>query len=128
MPISIRIIAFMDWGSIVITNAESMAFVTLSMSELLRAFTARSEYFPLLKIGVFKNKLMNWAVLASFVLILLVIYVPFLQGIFNTHSLTLLQWAEMAPLILLPSVAAELLKAVTYKRREKIIQQQAAGN
>ncbi|MCJ7693958.1 MAG: cation-translocating P-type ATPase [Anaerolineaceae bacterium] len=122
------VIAFKDWGSIAITNAESMAFVTLSMSELLRAFTARSEYFPLLKIGVFKNKLMNWAVLASFVLILLVIYVPFLQGIFNTHSLTWLQWAEMAPLILLPSVAAELLKAITFKRREKEIQKQAAGN
>ena len=39
--------------------AETMAFVTLSISELLRAYTARSEYFPLFKIGVFKNRWMN---------------------------------------------------------------------
>jgi magnesium-transporting ATPase (P-type) len=31
--------------------AETMAFVTLSASELLRAFTARSERYPILKIG-----------------------------------------------------------------------------
>ncbi len=37
--------------------AETMAFVTLSISELFRAFTARSEYYPLLKIGFLKNKL-----------------------------------------------------------------------
>ena len=108
-----------DWGSINITIGESMAFVTLSVSELLRAFTARSEFYPLAKIGPFKNKFMNWAVLASMALILLVIYVPFLQDIFNTHSLTVLQWLEMLPLILLPSVAAELLKSLTFKRREK---------
>lgn len=99
--------------------AESMAFVTLSMGELLRAYTARSEYYPLLKIGPFKNKLMNWAVLISFVLILLVIYVPFLQPIFNTRTLSWTQWLEMIPLILLPSVAAEVLKYITYKKRVK---------
>jgi len=99
--------------------AETMAFVTLSMSELLRAFTARSEYYPLLKIGAFKNKLMNWAVLASFILILLVIYVPFLQPIFNTKTLTWWEWLVMTPLILLPSIAAELMKTITSKRREK---------
>jgi Ca2+-transporting ATPase len=99
--------------------AETMAFVTLSMSELLRAFTARSEYYPLLKIGAFKNKLMNWAVLASFILILLVIYVPFLQPIFNTMPLNWAEWLVMLPLILLPSIAAELLKSITSKRREK---------
>lgn len=103
--------------------AESMAFVTLSMGELLRAFTARSEYYPLLKIGAFKNKLMNWAVLASFVLVLLVIYVPFLQPIFNTYPLGWAQWLEMIPLILLPSIAAEVTKTITSRKRIKKLQQ-----
>ena len=90
--------------------AETMAFVTLSCSELLRAFTARSEYFPLLKIGVFGNRWMNIAVLSSLVLILAVVYVPFLQAIFNTEALGLEQWIAIAPLLLLPSVAAEVTK------------------
>jgi Ca2+-transporting ATPase len=116
-----------DWSSINITIAESMAFVTLSISELLRAFTARSEYYPLLKIGPFKNKFMNWAVLASLALILLVIYVPFLQGVFNTHSLTLVEWVEMLPLILLPSVTAEVMKTITFKRRDKELAKEKAA-
>jgi Ca2+-transporting ATPase len=116
-----------DWSSINITIAESMAFVTLSISELLRAFTARSEYYPLLKIGPFKNKFMNWAVLASLALILLVIYVPFLQGVFNTHSLTLVEWIEMLPLILLPSVVAEVMKTITFKRRDKQLAKEKAA-
>ena len=90
--------------------AETMAFVTLSISELFRAYTARSEFYPLLKIGVFKNKLMNWAVLGSLALIFVVVYVPFLQPIFNTASLGLEQWLEILPLVLIPSIAAEVTK------------------
>jgi Ca2+-transporting ATPase len=90
--------------------AETMAFVTLSLSELLRAYTARSEYFPLFKIGVFSNRWMNMGVLASFILILAVIYVPFLNGIFNTVPLGWGQWAVILPLLIFPSLAAELTK------------------
>ncbi|MEJ2412214.1 MAG: cation-translocating P-type ATPase, partial [Anaerolineales bacterium] len=41
--------------------AATMAFVTLSFSELLRAFTARSERVSIFRIGVFSNKVMNYA-------------------------------------------------------------------
>jgi Ca2+-transporting ATPase len=98
-----------------IEYAETMAFVTLSCSELLRAYTARSEYYPLLKIGVFKNRIMNYAVLSSLVLILAVVYVPFLQPVFNTRPLGWAQWEIMLPLLLIPSVAAEVTKAVVRK-------------
>ena len=90
--------------------AETMAFVTLSCSELLRAFTARSEYYPLLKIGILSNKWMNRAVLASLAMILIVVYVPFLNGVFNTMPLGWTQWAEILPLFLIPSIAAEVTK------------------
>ena len=99
--------------------AETMAFVTLSISELFRAYTARSEFYPLLKIGVFKNKLMNWAVLGSLALIFVVVYVPFLQPIFNTASLGLEQWLEILPLVLIPSIAAEVTKIYIRKMMKK---------
>jgi len=95
--------------------AETMAFVTLSISELFRAYTARSEFYPLSKIGIFKNKLMNWAVLGSLVLILLVVYVPFLQPIFNTAPMRIGHWLEVLPLVLIPSIAAELTKGFLRK-------------
>jgi Ca2+-transporting ATPase len=90
--------------------AETMAFVTLSFSELLRAFTARSERYPVLKIGLFSNKTMFLAVAVSLALLLAVIYVPFLQPVFNTVSLGPAQWELMLPLLFVPAVAAELTK------------------
>jgi P-type Ca2+ transporter type 2C len=93
-----------------IMYAETMAFVTLSVSELLRAYTARSEYYPLLKIGVFKNKWMNYGVVSSLVMILIVVYVPFLNQIFGTLPLGGAQWLQILPLLIFPSLAAEMTK------------------
>ena len=104
--------------------AQTMAFVTLSISELLRAYTSRSEFYPLLKIGVFKNKLMNYAVLGSFALILVVMYVPFFQPIFNTVPLGLEPWLEILPLVLIPTIAAEITKVFL---RKKALKEQAVA-
>ena len=108
-----------------IEYAETMAFVTLSISELFRAYTARSEFYPLAKIGFFKNKIMNWAVLGSLVLIFVVIYVPFFNPIFNTLPLGLEQWLEILPLVLIPSVAAEVTKFFIQKKMKKDMQAKA---
>jgi Ca2+-transporting ATPase len=90
--------------------AETMAFATLTLSELLRAFTARSEYFPLLKVGIFSNHWMNYAAVSSLVIVLASIYVPFLNIVFQTNPLGLEQWLVIIPLLLVPSIAAELTK------------------
>ena len=90
----------------------SMAFTVLSSSELARAYSSRSEYFSVLRIGLFSNKYMQIAVLASVGLLLLVIYVPFFNGIFDTVPLTLSEWLLLLPLIFLPTFAAELTKLI----------------
>jgi len=105
-----------------IQYAETMAFVTLSCSELFRAFTARSEYYPLIKIGIFGNPNMNLAVLSSLVLIMAVVYLPFLQNIFDTLPLGWAQWELILPLLLIPSIAAELTKFIFSPQRKKISQ------
>jgi Ca2+-transporting ATPase len=92
--------------------AESMAFVTLSASELVRAYTARSERASLFRLGVFSNRYMQYAVSLSIVLLLAVVYVPFLQPIFNTVALGPREWLVILPLLVVPSVAAEVTKAI----------------
>jgi Ca2+-transporting ATPase len=84
----------------------------------------RSELYALLKIGVFGNKLMQYAVSASIILLLAVVYVPFLQDVFNTSSLALQHWSYLLPLILLPSIAAEITKSYlrAQHRREQATQ------
>jgi Ca2+-transporting ATPase len=113
-------------GASIVDNlefAETMAFVTLSTSELIRAFTARSERYPLLKMGVFSNKWMNLAVLASLAMVLLVVYVPFLNPIFKTQPLGWEQWQLILPLLLIPSIVAELVKWYMSSRAKKKAQQ-----
>ena len=55
----------------------------------------------------------RWRLVMAILLVL--IYVPFLQPIFGTTSLSLQDWAIMLPLILVPSVAAEVNKWVMRK-------------
>lgn len=103
------------------TTAATMAFVTLSFSELLRAYTARSERYPLLRIGVLGNRNMNYAVLVSLVLLLAVIYVPFLNEIFDTVPLSLFHWEVILPLLVVPSIAAEVTKVVIARRGPAVL-------
>jgi Ca2+-transporting ATPase len=92
--------------------AETMAFVSLSFSELLRAYTARSERIPVHKIGMFSNKYMNYAVIFSAILLLAVVYTPFLNPVFDTVPLSWDQWRYVLPLLFIPAIAAELTKVV----------------
>jgi Ca2+-transporting ATPase len=107
---TVVLIAFWRGLSHDIMYAETMAFLTLSLSELLRAYTARSETYTLFRIGGFSNKGMNLAVLASAVLVLGVVYIPFLNPIFKTEPLGWQEWTLILPLLIIPSVVAELVK------------------
>lgn len=96
--------------------AETMAFVTLALAELPIAYTARSERYALLRLGPFSNRWMQYAVGLSILLILAVIYVPFLNRPFNTVPLTLEHWEVILPLIAVPALAAEVSKLVLRRR------------
>lgn len=93
-------------------HAQTLAFTTLSISELLRAYSARSERFFVFKIGVFSNHFMQYAVLSSLLILLMIIYIPVLDPVFNTAFLTLRDWGMIFPLILAPAIAAELSKLI----------------
>jgi Ca2+-transporting ATPase len=98
---------------------QTVAFATLTLSELFRAYTARSERISVFKLGFFSNKTMNMAVIFSVVLVFAVIYVPFLQFIFGTVPLVLSDWLWILPFALMASVAAELTKIYLRARAKK---------
>nr|BAL56591.1 calcium-translocating P-type ATPase, PMCA-type [uncultured prokaryote] len=100
------------WGNGTEALARTMAFVTLSASELARAYTARSERYPLFRLGVFTNPYMQYAVAASVVLLLAAVYVPFLQPVFDTIPLGWREWGALLPLIVVPAAVAEINKAL----------------
>ncbi len=99
-----------DWRGVDVQTAETMAFATLSLCELFRAYTVRSEYASIFQIGIFSNRSMQLAVGASITLLLLVCGVPFLQLVFNTHFLALREWATVVGLALIPAISEEITK------------------
>jgi Ca2+-transporting ATPase len=107
-----------NWFNVDVQTAETMAFVTLSLCELFRAYTVRSEYDSIFTIGVFSNKYMQYAVGLSIVLLLLVIFVPFLQPIFNTHTMNLTEITTVLGLAIIPAVSEEITKFFL-RRQEK---------
>jgi Ca2+-transporting ATPase len=100
-----------NWRGVDVQVAETMAFVTLSLCELFRAYTVRSETQSIFKIGVFSNKYMQYAVGLSLLLLILVVSVPFLQPIFNTHFPSLREWGVIIGLSFVPAIAEEITKA-----------------
>jgi Ca2+-transporting ATPase len=102
-----------------LAGAQTVAFATLIVSELLRAYTARSERYSLFSIGVLGNKWMQYAVGSSLALLLAVIYVPILQLFFGAVPLALEDWLVMAPFFLVSSVAAEITKVLLRRRAER---------
>lgn len=70
------------------------------------------------KLGVFTNKYMQMAVGLSLVLLLAVVFVPFLNPIFNTHPLNAQEWLIVLGLALIPALCEELTKA--YLRAKQI--------
>ncbi|ABY93903.1 MULTISPECIES: calcium-transporting P-type ATPase, PMR1-type [Thermoanaerobacter] len=93
-----------------IEKARTFAFATLIFSELLRAFSARSETHSVFKIGFFTNHFMLWGTFISLILLLAVIYVPFLRTIFDTTYLSFYEMDIVIIFGLIPFAAAEISK------------------
>ena len=77
------------WGNPV---GETMAFATLGLIQLFHAFNVKSVYKSLGQVGAFKNKMFNYAILLSSVMLLSVMVIPGLTTVFDVATLTAGQW------------------------------------
>ncbi|MDD2680067.1 MAG: calcium-transporting P-type ATPase, PMR1-type [Candidatus Omnitrophica bacterium] len=92
-------------------RARTAAFVVLACSQLFHAFNCRNAAVSLFKIGAFTNKKLLYATGISFVLQMAVVYLPFLQKVFKTDALGLLDWALVIAISSLPLWAMEAWKS-----------------
>lgn len=97
-----------------IEGAHTMVFATLITSELLRAFSIRSNKFTLKELGFGSNPQLIKATLLSFALLLIVMYVPVLRDLFEVVSLTW-EWLPVLALALIPLVLGEVSKVIRRK-------------
>ena len=74
-----------------IPHWQTMVFTALSLCQLAHVIAIRSSNTFIYKHGFFKNQILLLTVIATIVLQLVIVYVPFMQGIFYTSSLSLVE-------------------------------------
>ena len=89
---------------------QTMAFVTLALSELVHVFNVRDNKKSVFKTKVFNNSKLILAIIASAALMLVILAVPFLRGIFSIPVLPTENIVELVCLIFAPIVIVELFK------------------
>ncbi|MGM0501635.1 MAG: calcium-translocating P-type ATPase, PMCA-type [Bacillota bacterium] len=72
--------------------ARTMAFTNLVMAQLFFVFSCRSEKYSIFRINLLENAYLISAVIFSFVMHYLVLYLPFFQQLFKTTTLTITEW------------------------------------
>ncbi len=91
---------------------QTMVFTTLGLSQMGNALAVRSDHLSIFKLGFLSNKPLLGAVLLTLVLQAVVIYVPFMQRVFDTAPLTAVQFLICLGLSSVVFVAVELSKVL----------------
>ena len=101
----------------ILKGARTVAFATLILAELFRAFAARSESTSVFKIGLFSNKFMNISVALAIVLLIAVIYIPGVNTIFGSMVLNPMAWLVIVPLSFIPFAVSEIMKLIRNSKK-----------
>ena len=97
---------------------QTMVFTVLALLQLGHALAVRSERESTFRLGFRTNKPLLLVVVATALVQLALVYVPFLQPLFETQALTLEQLAMVLLLAPVPFIAVEIEKWVV-RRRER---------
>lgn len=102
-----------------IEKARTVSFGVLALTQLFNMLNLRSLSDSIFKLGLFSNKNTIIGFFVSIALILFVIYIPFLQGVFEFRPLSLLELAVIFAISTLVLFAGELYKAVARRKEIK---------
>jgi Ca2+-transporting ATPase len=100
-------------------EAQALCFLTLVLIQLFKAYNFRSDKHSIFKIGFFRNKWLNLAVLWELMLLVLIVYTPFLQRPFHTFSLSGFDWAIVILLACTIFPVLEIAKAIIRLQERK---------
>ena len=89
---------------------QTMAFVTLALSELVHVFNIRNNNKSVFKTKITNNTKLIWAVIGSAMLMLVILLVPGLREIFSIPLLPTENILELIGLVLAPLVIVEIFK------------------
>ena len=89
---------------------QTMAFITLAISELVHVFNIRDNKKSIFKTKIFNNSKLIWAILASATLMFAILFIPALREIFSIPILPTGNILELVLLVFAPIVIVEIFK------------------
>ena len=92
-------------------TASTMAFATLCLARLFHGFNCRGKG-SIFKLGVFSNKYVWYAFGVGLVLLNAVLFVPFLQNLFEVENLAFNQYVSIYVLAFIPTLIIQLKKVI----------------
>ncbi len=115
IPMALGSLAIFWYYHADLAHARTMTLITMALYQWFNAWNCRSETRSVWSLGVFKNK---WLIVATgFVLSLqfFVLYIPFMQHLFNTVPLSLYDWVVMIAATIPMLLIEELRKAIVMR-------------
>jgi potassium/sodium efflux P-type ATPase len=99
--------------------ATTMTFATIVAAQVGAVFGCRTDRSSVFKIGLFSNRLVLGGIVVELCILGLLMYVPFLQSVFNTAPLGLVEWAFVLAWIPIIFLVDELRKALLRLREHR---------
>ena len=97
---------------------QTMAFVTLALSELVHVFNVRDNKNSIFKTGIFNNMKLIGAIIISALLVFVILAIPQLRTIFSIPVLPTQNIVELICLILAPIAIVEIFKLLKINGEE----------
>lgn len=95
-----------------IIHAQTLAFLTLSISQLFHSFNLRSRELSIFQVGVFSNRFLFASVVLGIGLQACLVHIPLLNGWFHLQVISWQEWAFILALSLIPLLLNEVVKAI----------------
>lgn len=102
-----------------IVRARTVAFATMVVFQILNVLNSRSLRQSIFKMPFFSNKYILASLIFSFLLSFLTIHLPWLQSLFHTTSLSLIDWLKIFILSLLVILVVEIEKLIRRRTNAK---------
>ncbi len=104
-------------GTDIYRMATTMTLAGVVMAQVANVLNCRSNTASIFKLGLFSNKIVLWGILSEFGLLILLVYTPFLQSVFNTAKLGWVEWAFSIACIPLVLFIDEIRKLIARRRK-----------
>lgn len=97
-------------GFLHLHHIQTVMFVALGIDSLFYVFACRSFRKPIFAKNPFENKFLIFSVGLGFLLLILAVYLPFLQPLLRTHALGVKEWLVLFSLGIFNLLAIEITK------------------